>query len=1003
MKFTNFTTDFTTLISLLMSNFAAIKITQKMKSKRNISILACILCQLSVAYAQKCLAIFGVTEEVIEKPIEDARFTLYFNDSIQVPYTVISIDKQSNTYQFEFDYRPGKYTLRAEKEGYNEVQKDFTIASKRNTTLGLGTLWMKKVKTRQLKEAVVRATHIKMVTRGDTVVYDAAAFDLAEGSMLDALVAQLPGAELKDGQIKVNGKFIESLMVNGEDFFAGNPKVALENLPAYTVKNIKVYDRAANDDYLKAKVNGKKAMGADEHMVMDVILKKAYSNGWLGNVEGGYGLPSDRYLGKAFGMGYSGKMRIAAFANLNNIKDTQMGSSSGQWNGGWAQDGELDVKMGGLDYLYSHDRTKVFGNVTLTHEEPEVERKGSNVNYFNTGDVVERSHSLRNDRKLHLMSAHQFQYSAERAYFELKPSIDYLKNDYTSISRRAQFSETPEEQYRVQSLDSLFAQNGMAPSRFTRNLLTRIGNDQDGKSDWIIANLAANTTISFPTTYDNIEIALTGNYRRDTNRYLSSFNRVYGNSSPNVGKGDNLFQKSDYVSKTYGMNADIAYTWNYRPYQSGAGHYALIKPEIQYDFHCYDQVNTLLHLHEEFANGANGSMMVPPSAISPEQLAVDLNNTYASNLTQNKISPLVSFAYLYVPSVSSSKSFNANFTLRGDIMHERLDYDKAKLDTLLSRTISKFTPTVKFKYKDNGQKIRTEIETNYSFTKNVPSIYNQLGTINDSDPTNIYINNPGLKKPRTHSVNARYARFHNQRHNNVVLYASYGRTDNAIAQARLYNRATGVSTWMPKNINGNWNSYESVQYSMPFGKKESFQFQTVTTASYVHSVDYASESETFERSVVNNLTLGEQLALSYRVGKHTFGIRGSLSWLNSRSAREGYDNISAFDITAGANATLNLPMNWQITTDLNLYNRNGYSDHTLNTTNWVWNASVAKTILKGNLTFRLNAVDILKQISNVQHSVNAQGRTETWVNSQPRYVMLHVVYRFNVMPKKKKS
>ena len=601
------------------------------------------------------------------------------------------------------------------------------------------------------------------------------------------------------------------------------------------------------------------------------------------------------------------------------------------------------------------------------------------------------------------MSAHQFQYSAERAYFELKPSIDYLKNDYTSISRRAQFSETPEEQYRVQSLDSLFAQNGMASSRFTRNLLTRIGNDQDGKSDWMIANLAANTTISFPTTYDNIEIALTGNYRRDTNRYLNSFNRVYGNSSPNVGKGDNLFQKSDYVSKTYGMNADIAYTWNYRPYQSGAGHYALIKPEIQYDFHCYDQVNTLLHLHEEFANGANGSMMVPPSAISPEQLAVDLNNTYASNLTQNKISPLVSFAYLYVPSVSSSKSFNADLTLRGDIMHEHLDYDKAQLDTLLSRTISKFTPTIKLRYKNNGQKIRTEIETNYSFTKNVPSIYNQLGTINDSDPTNIYINNPGLKKPRTHSVNARYARFHNQRHNNVVLYASYGRTDNAIAQARLYNRATGVSTWMPKNINGNWNTYESVQYSMPFGKKESFQFQTVTTASYVHSVDYASESETLERSVVNNLTLGEQLALSYRVGKHTFGIRGSLSWLNSRSAREGYDNISAFDITAGANATLNLPMNWQITTDLNLYNRNGYSDHTLNTTNWVWNASVAKTILKGNLTFRLNAVDILRQISNVQHTVNAQGRTETWVNSQPRYVMLHVVYRFNVMPKKKKS
>lgn len=120
--------------------------------RKFLSILVLMLCQFYVANAQKCLAIFGVTEEVIEKPIEDARFTLYFNDSIQVPYTVISIDKQSNTYQFEFDYRPGKYTLRAEKEGYTDAQKDFTVTSKRNTLLGLSTLWMKKIKTRQLKE-----------------------------------------------------------------------------------------------------------------------------------------------------------------------------------------------------------------------------------------------------------------------------------------------------------------------------------------------------------------------------------------------------------------------------------------------------------------------------------------------------------------------------------------------------------------------------------------------------------------------------------------------------------------------------------------------------------------------------------------------------------------------------------------------------------------------------------------------------------------------------------
>ena len=188
---------------------------------------------------------------------------------------------------------------------------------------------------------------------------------------------------------------------------------------------------------------------------------------------------------------------------------------------------------------------------------------------------------------------------------------------------------------------------------------------------------------------------------------------------------------------------------------------------------------------------------------------------------------------------------------------------------------------------------------------------------------------------------------------------------------------------------------------MPFGKKDAFQLQTTTGASYVHSVDYASDTEDLELSVVNNLRLSEQLSISYRVGKHSFGIRGGIAWLDSRSERVSFEDISAFDITAGANFLLNLPKDWQLGSDATLYCRRGYSDGTLNTTHVVWNGSLSKTLLKGRLTFKLDGIDILGQISNVQHVVNAQGRTETWVNSQPRYAMLHAIWRFNVMPKKK--
>ena len=70
-----------------------------------------------------------------------------------------------------------------------------------------------------LKEKIVKATKIKFYHNGDTLVYNADAFQLADGSMLDMLIKQLPGVVLKNnGQIFVNGKFVSSLLLNGMPF-----------------------------------------------------------------------------------------------------------------------------------------------------------------------------------------------------------------------------------------------------------------------------------------------------------------------------------------------------------------------------------------------------------------------------------------------------------------------------------------------------------------------------------------------------------------------------------------------------------------------------------------------------------------------------------------------------------------------------------------------------------------------------------------------------------------
>ncbi len=968
--------------------------------KKIFILMSVFLCSLGVT-AQKCLVIFGVNEEITTNPIENPKFSILLNDSIPVSFQQLDM-KIPNSYYLEFDYQVGKYTILVEADGHEKAFKKFTVNTRRNTTFSMGDIFMKKKFSKTLGEVTIQATRVKMVSRGDTIVYDAAAFELANGSMLDALVAQLPGAELKDGQIKVNGKFIESLMVNGEDFFAGNPKVALENLPAYTVKNIKVYDRAANDDYLRSKPAGlTKAQGEDEHMVMDVILKKAYSTGWLGNVEGGYGLPDNRYLGKAFGMGYTGKMRVAAFANLNNIKDTQSGGSSGQWGGGWPQDGELDVKMGGLDYLYSRNRTKVLGNVMITHEEPEVEHKFSTVSFFDSGDVYGRSLSKSSEKKFHLMSSHQLQYFGERMYLEVVPSVDYLRNNYNRLGRSAQFTANPQEKYRLESLDFLFAQGGLN-SDYATTLLNRTSNETEGKSDWLKTGVAAKTTVKIPGGNDNFEAYANGNYRRDTDRPLIAYNRVYGAQSSAAGTGENILQDKDYTSKTYTLNAGTKYQLFIWPYQRKQGHYVLVIPQFDFTRNHYDQTQALWQSHTEITDTPNGAI-VPPSTIRREWLIPDPNNTYHSALAQDTYRPGVEIDYIFIPNVENKTQYGIVLGMHGNLRHEHLQYNKQTLDTTITRWANTYTPSIGMEYKNQTTTANTEVKFNYNFSQSVPSIYYQLGTINDADPLNIYINNPDLRRAVTHNVSARFSRFWNRTHRNLAVNASYGHTDRAVAQARFYDRNTGVNTWLPQNINGNWNANGSVQYTLPLGKNDAFQLQTTTGASFVHSVDYATDTEILERSVVNNLRISEQLSLTYRVGKHSFGIRGSIAWLDSRSERISFESISAFDVTAGANFLLNLPKDWQIGSDATLYCRRGYSDGTLNTTHLVWNGSLSKSILKGRLTFKLDGIDILGQISNVHHVINAQGRTETWVNTQPSYAMLHAIWRFNIIPKKKES
>ena len=229
----------------------------------------------------------------------------------------------------------GKYIIKASMLGYKDAYENITLQSQRQTTLIANPILMEH-DVHELQGVTVKATKIKMVMHGDTIVYNADAFNLAEGSMLDALVARLPGARLtREGQIFVNGRLVKSLLVNGRDFFSGNPKMALENLPSYTVSKIKVYDREGQNS-------------------MDVKLKKEYYATLFGNVEAGVGTDG-RFALKGFGMKSSCKEMFFAFTNINDLSDNQKADMNGQWTPQETPNGLLTNRSANVSYARFYD------------------------------------------------------------------------------------------------------------------------------------------------------------------------------------------------------------------------------------------------------------------------------------------------------------------------------------------------------------------------------------------------------------------------------------------------------------------------------------------------------------------------------------------------------------------------------------------------------------------------------------------------------------------------
>lgn len=366
----------------------------------------------------------------------------------------------------------GEYDLFVEYLGYKMYKKTFYI--RKNEKLPRILLQEDK---RVLEAAKVSAVGTAVEFRQDTVIYNAASFRSLAGDKLADLLKKMPGIEVGEGgDIKVNGKSVTKLTINGKTFFMGDNKAALDNLPAQFVDKVKVIDKEED----KAAFSGIKS--GEKEKVMDVELKEEYKKGFFGNAKltGGTSMAGDGEFIDDRRLLYDASTMISAYGEKNqftavaNARNTLTSAPAGMIVFGDGNAGEdLTLGSGGLNSSWSaganFNTEKVKGfeaTLSAKHDNQSVLKhsRSERTTFLDGGDlddVSDRSGSgqLQTTKLLLVLNKKD----RSKYFLEFTPSFTHksLEDGYTTLSTSKQGEVRKNgTEARTSSFSELFSTGG---------------------------------------------------------------------------------------------------------------------------------------------------------------------------------------------------------------------------------------------------------------------------------------------------------------------------------------------------------------------------------------------------------------------------------------------------------------------------------------------------------------------------------------------------------------
>ncbi len=799
--------------------------------------------------------------------------------------------------KFEISAPQGEYILKVEYMGYNPIEKQISVTNQRITDIGNLNM-LEKVNI--LESAVVTALGNPIVVKKDTIEYNVSSFKTTDTDMLEDLLKKLPGIELDaDGKITAHGKTVDKIMIDGKSYFLNDPTIATKNLPSNIVDKVRVVNRKSDQARFTGIDDG------NEETVIDLSIKPGMMNGWFGNATLGYG-SENRYQAAGMLSNFKQSSMLSLVVNGNNTNNrafTDMmggmmaGMGGGMRGGGFTGGGGGGrVRVGGAIFNFGGSGITTSWMAGLNGHKELFDGKlkiGGNYNYGTSSRESEGSRLRQN----------------------FLPDSSFFNND-GSKSKSISANHTI-------GLEMEWAPSETTSFIFRPNITLGEGSSRDSSSFQTYGAAGMNNSAinegGSKSTSDNSSLSIGGNllYRQRLGKpgrtFSVNLDYSYSNTETNGlnESATTMYSKRDTVteiirqnylqtSNSYSVGARASYT-------EPLGKNFFMELAYRYSFRYNDSDKEAFNY-----NNATGEFDIRDEEYSNLFENKFVNQQADINLRKNEEKYSYTLGFNVQPSLTESKSSSG---VRD-----------------INRTIVNYSPMASYEYRINET---SNIRVRYNGRTNQPSI-NQLQPVPDnSNPLYVQLGNPDLLPEFNNSLSVEFGKSQRETFSFFRLWFDGSYTMNKIVNKIIYDEG-GRQTSQPVNENGAWNISNNVTYNTPI-RKSNFSVSTSTRTALNRNVGYTAG----ERNITTNLSLSENLRLTYRDDKLEVGLNGnarySYAWYSIKT------NIQPATWTNSISSNINwtLPYDIILGSDYNYMFYIGYGEG-YNKPSHILNAELSK-------------------------------------------------------------